>query len=80
MHKFEKIDLSVIMIILIFASAMLGLSIVNDFEYVKSYSETPKSELTNPSENPSNDQFVKTFNEIDATLMSFFDDLRDYLI
>jgi hypothetical protein len=74
MPNFKKIDVSGVLSLLIFVSAMLGLSVISDLS--ESYSISSDAEITGNPELTSHDEIVKAFNEIDTKLMSFFSDLR----
>jgi hypothetical protein len=77
MIDIKKIDFSGIVVLAIFVLAIVGLTTINNsFE---SFSVSSESKLTEPAEITSQDQIVRTLNEIDSELMTFFDKIREYL-
>jgi len=65
---------SEIMIVLIFVTAIVGLYAVNGLNPAESYSNTSDPEITDTF---SQNEIVRVFSQTDASIMSFFDDLRD---
>lgn len=77
MSKLKKINPSGILIAGIFVAAVIGLSTINQWQHVESFSETDT--IKKNSFLDSQDEVVRKFVEVDTTLMSFFDDLRKEL-
>ena len=79
MYDFKKIDVSRVMIVLVFVSSIVGLSFLNNLDLAESYSDTLEAKKIEKSTLTSQNEIVRTFYEIDTKLMSFFDELREDL-
>ena len=72
------VDMSGILVGLIFVAAVAGLLVVNDFDYVESSQSASDSEITEISQN-SQDEITRALNDFDTKLVSFFNGLKDDL-
>jgi hypothetical protein len=79
MSNSKKINVSSLLIILIFGTSVLGLSFLYELDQAESYSIPSQTEKTETPPLAYEDQIVRTFVEIDTQLMAYFDELRNQI-